>query len=151
MNENQDCLAYAGLLQVEHQALHQRLRSLQAEFNNVAAPRVGAALQRSMLETGTQLRADLAHHFAQEENGGCLDYAASRVPAVAGIARELEHEHPLLLAHLDEMLQELRLAPPDTLYVATIKEKFDALVVKLLAHEERENRIVQRGFNMELD
>jgi hypothetical protein len=37
------------------------------------------------------------------------------------------------------------------LAVAALKERFDAFVVKVLAHEARENRIISRGFNLTLE
>lgn len=151
MNGNQECVAYAEHLQAEHRELHQRLRRMQGELNNVVDQLIDAAMLERMLVAGEQLRADIAHHFTQEENGGCMDYAVSRVPGLAAEARVLECEHPVLLAQLDRLVRELKGARPNELSVAALKQKFDAFVVKLLAHEARENRVVQRGFNMEVD
>ncbi len=151
MNANQDCLAYAEHLQAEHRELHQRLRGMQAELNKVQDQLIDESLLPKMREISEQLRQDLTRHFAEEDNEGCMDYAASRMPTLAAEARALENEHPLLLAQLGRLIRDLNGAKPNELSVAAIKQQFDAFVVKLLAHEARENRVVQRGFNMEID
>jgi ABC-type phosphate transport system auxiliary subunit len=151
MNGNQECEAYAEHLQAEHRELHQRLRAMQAELNNVADKLIDEALLARMLDGGEQLRSDLMHHFDEEENGGCMEYAVSRVPALSPEARDLEHEHPQIIAQLDRLLMNLRKARPNEMLVAAVKEQFDAIVVRLLAHEARENRLIERGFNMPLD
>lgn len=151
MNANQDCLAYAEHLQVEHRELHARLRTMQAEMNKVTVELIDGPMLERMRRTGEQLRRDLAHHFAEEDSGGCLDYACSRVPGLTREAQELEREHPQLLTMLDHILDELHAALPYELTISQVKESFDAFVVRLLSHEARENRLVQRGFNLELD
>lgn len=151
MNISQECEAYAGHLQAEHRELHQRLRALQAELNNVGEQRLDEPLLARMVEVGKRLRSELAHHFAEEDYGGCMEYAVSRVPSLSSAARELELEHPLLLAQLDKLIAKVRGARPQQMSVAEVKEQFDAFVVRLLAHEARENRIIERGFNMCLD
>ena len=151
MNDNEPCVAYAEHLQHEHRELHGRLRQLQARLNNVGSDFIDAPLKTQMLETGEQLRLDLVRHFSQEENGGCIDYACSRLPALAPAARALEREHRRLLLELDAVLNLLKNAAPGELAVSDLKHAFDDFVVRLLAHEAREDRVVQRGFNMAWD
>lgn len=151
MNGDRDCLAYAEHLQAEHRGLHQRLRALQRELGEVTQPYIDRPLLARILEAGRELRKELAHHFAEEENGGCLDYAVSRMPRLAGEAQLVENEHPVLLEELDAMLAHLGLARPGELETATVKEQFDAFVVRMLTHEARENQLVERGFNMAFD
>jgi hypothetical protein len=151
MNGNQECVAYAGHLQSEHRELHQRLRQMQAQLNQLPPAVIDAPLRDQLLAVGQKLYDDLARHFREEEGGGCLDYAASRVPSLSGEVRTLEHEHPLILGQLRRLITEVRAAVPGTLEVARLKEKFDHFVVNMLSHEARENRVVERGFNMNLD
>jgi hemerythrin-like domain-containing protein len=151
MYENQDCLAYAGHLQAEHRVLHKRLRDLQAELNSVTKTKLDAAMLERMTQVGQQLVDELAGHFREEEEGGCMDYAVSRVPGLAVEVRDLEAEHPQLLASMRYMLAQLRLAQPGELSVADFKQQFDAFVVRMLAHEARESRVVERGFNLPFD
>ena len=80
-----------------------------------------------------------------------MDYAVSRVPGLAVEVRDLEAEHPQLLADLNRMLTRLRGATPDALDVAEIKQQFDDFVTRMLAHEARESRVVERGFNLPID
>lgn len=151
MNGDRDCVAYAEHLQAEHRELHHRLRDLQQALNQVTARYLDEPLLKQVLATGQKLREELAHHFAEEENGGCLDYAVSRMPRLAAEVQFVENEHPRLLERLDFMLEELEAAKPNQMEVAALKQHFDDFVVHMLAHEERENRIVERGFNMAID
>lgn len=151
MNDNQDCVAYAGHLQAEHRRLHHRLRDLQAELNSVSVIKLDGPMLQRMIEVGQQLVDELTSHFAEEEEGGCMDYAVSRVPTLGPEVTALEAEHPALLAELNRMLTQLRNARAGQLSFAEIRQQFDALVVRLLAHEARESRVVERGFNMPLD
>jgi len=151
MNANEDCVAYAGHLKAEHRELHQRLRALQSALNQVQAIMIDAPLRERMLQTAEQLRQDLWQHFRQEDADGCLEYAVSLVPGLAPEARALTAEHPGLLVTLDAIIAELRSAQPMELSVAHVKQKFDAFVVQLLSHEARENRVIERGFNLPLD
>lgn len=151
MNANQDSLAYAGHLQAEHRAMHQRLRDVQAKLNSVADRPIDEALRQQMLATGEQLLEELVNHFAQEDSGGCLEYAVSRVPALAAEVGDIEAEHPELLAELRRIVEPLRTAKANRLKAADIKQAFDAFVARLLEHEARESRVVERGLNLPID
>jgi hypothetical protein len=151
MNGNEECLAYAEHLQSEHREMHQRLHALQQQLNAVTATRLEGETLARVIAIGHQLRDEVAHHFQQEANGGCLDYAVSRVPRLANEAQRLVNEHPVLLAELDALLDKLRAAAPASIDVAWLKQHFDAFVVNMLAHEARESLLVERGFNMPLD
>jgi len=151
MNANEDCVAYAGHLQAEHRALHRRLRDLQAELNRADTATISQPMLDRMIETGEQLARELTVHFLEEDRDGCLEYAVSRVPALAGEVTALETEHPALLAELRRMVEMLRNARSDELDFADVKRQFDAFVVRMLAHETRETRVVEKGFNMSLD
>jgi hypothetical protein len=151
MNGDRDCVVYAEHLHAEQRELHRRLRALQQELGEVTQPYLDRPLLARILEAGRELREELAHHFAEEESGGCLDYAVSRMPRLAGEAQLVENEHPVLLEELDAMLARLCLARPGELETATVKERFDAFVVRMLTHEARENQLVERGFNMAFD
>jgi hypothetical protein len=123
---------------------------LQGELNNVTDRLLEEPLRARMLEIGQKLYEDLANHFREEESGGCMEYAVSRVPGLASEVSNLEHEHPLILGQLRRLIAEVRVEPAGTLQVADVKQKFDAFVVAILSHEARENRVVERGFNMSL-
>src|SRR6476646_364796 len=77
MNVNDDCRAYAKHLRIEHSRIDLSLEELQHLIANTAqwskenpAPALLAGL--------VQLREQLAHHFREEEEGGCTDEAQSR-------------------------------------------------------------------------
>lgn len=151
MNANEDCVVYADHLQAEHRVLHHRLRDLQAALNNANATHVDAAIRERLIDTGQRLSQELKAHFAEEESGGCLEYAVCRVPSLAAEVTALSAEQALLLAELDHLLDDIRNARPSAMMLDEVKRPFDTFVAHILAHEDRESRIVERGFNMPID
>src|SRR5438128_1482250 len=57
-----------------------------------------------IIEGLTAIRQELAQHFHEEEEGGCLDEAVSRCPRLSREVTRVESEHSKLLADLDEMI-----------------------------------------------
>ena len=91
------------------------------------------------------LRDELARHFAEEDEGGCLEEAVARCPAVADQAMWVAWEHPLLLNELDSLTSQLveRQEVSDAW-----REDFLRLTKKLIAHEEAEDRIMSRALGV---
>jgi hypothetical protein len=150
-NKNEAGLAYAGHLQAEHRELHRRVRALQSEFKAFENAILAAPLRDRLVKLGEDLYDDLAHHFSEEDAGGCMEYAASRAPGLAGEVRALEQEHPALLGQLRNIVTQLQAATPGAARTAEFIAAFDAFFVRLLSHEARENRVVERGLNLVID
>lgn len=148
MNGDPLCVAYADHLRAEHRELHQHLRGLQKELKQVTTRRVDGPLLARLTDAVRQIRDELTHHFAEEDSGGCLDYAVSLMPRLAPEAQALEHEHPSLLREINDLFGELLVARPGELKVAAVRARCDTFIARMLAHEMRENSLVERGFNI---
>src|SRR6266850_3554698 len=53
----------------------------------------------------TAIREELAHHFQEEEAGGCLEEAVAHCPGLSSEVAQVEADHAKLLADLDELIQ----------------------------------------------
>ncbi len=91
------------------------------------------------------LRDELARHFAEEDEGGCLEEAVARCPAVADQAMWVAWEHPLLLKELDALTDQLREQQEVT---DAWREDFLRLTKKLIAHEDAEDRVMARALGI---
>jgi hemerythrin-like domain-containing protein len=84
-----DCFAYANYLEAEHRRLRQFVRSVQEAFTaslELTADRPGSR-HRALIDRLSELHQQLDRHFEQEEQGGCIEEAVSRRPALASVAR----------------------------------------------------------------
>lgn len=102
-------------------------------------------LAADLLENLRQLRHQMAQHFQDEDEGGCLEEAVARCPAVADQAMWVTWEHPLLLDELDALIQQLA---SRNLVTDAWREDFLRFTKKLSAHEEAEDRIVTRALGV---
>jgi len=105
-----------------------------------------------LVEGLNAIRQELAQHFHEEEDGGCLEEAVSRCPGLSSEVARVESEHSKLLADLDELIrraQPLSGSKPDDARV--LGQKLRAIVLELHAHEALENQIMARGFGRSLE
>jgi len=105
-----------------------------------------------LVEGLNAIRHELAQHFHEEEDGGCLEEAVSRCPGLSSEVARVESEHAKLLADLDELIrraQPLSGSKPDEARV--LGQKLRAIVLELHAHEALENQIMARGFGRSLE
>jgi hypothetical protein len=137
MNANlQESISFAVHLRAEHRRLHRSV--LEAVHESHGSVSVLADRLR-------QLRDELERHFREEDEGGCLEEAVSRCPAVADQAMWVAWEHPLLLGELDGLIHQLE----DRERVSDAwREDFLRLTKKLTAHEEAEDRIMSRALGI---
>jgi hypothetical protein len=137
---------YVEHLRIEHRRLHDRIR--EAENSLFLEDESKQLARAEIVERLTELRDEIARHFADEEAGGCLEEAASYCPSVGPAARDIEAEHPELLGRLDMLIARARSmkagAPGPTL-----RDDFRALVSLISAHESAENRLLHQAFGMD--
>src|SRR3954452_25357188 len=91
------CQGYMRHMDGQHKRLNEELRRLHNE-SQAGVPR---PVRLRDLE---EMRRDLAAHFREEEDGGCLEEAVCRCPSLAHEVRMIESEHPDLVAQLDTMI-----------------------------------------------
>ncbi len=135
-----------GHLLAQHRELHDLLVETRAAFLGCPGdPSIAAARDRL-----TALRDYLAHHFAQEEEGGYLEESLARMPRLSGAVREVLAEHPELLGELDGLLERLSARDSGGEAWRQAGRDFEAFASHLLAHERNENAVLQEGYNEDL-
>lgn len=154
MTEPEEFEAFVTMLRAEHQRLDATLRSTEEEWlRMLKLSERGVAMDELTRKVET-LRDELAKHFREEEQGGCLEEAVSqnRDPAQSHELARLEHEHPWLLDDLDKVLQGLRdTAHDDVARLTEVRDAFHRFGERLRAHEAAENKVLAKGFGADVD
>lgn len=136
--------SWALHLRLEHQRVCEALRAVEAAVNCwTESPQTSDAVVRHRLG---RLRVLLERHFREEEQGGCLDEAAARVPRIGRAVEALYGEHAGLLALLDKVIGATK---TDDEYDPPCDEVRAALfdfAQALRAHERAESEILRWGF-----
>ena len=131
----------------EHRDLHaavDRIRHvLEGRAERDAATADVAAAKALILA----LRERLARHFAQEEEGGYLDEAVTRVPKMAPQARSLQRQHHEFLDLADAMLVDAGSDEATSVVWSKLKSDYVSFAKRLSAHEAAEDVLLQRAFN----
>jgi hypothetical protein len=132
----------------EHRDLFHLMSSARAAFAASAPPTAERRL--GVLESLRGLRAHLAEHFLQEEQGGFLEEAVTRVPRLSAAVREIVGQHPRLLAQLDAVIERLAVEPFTGSSWDAAADGFTRFATQMAAHERSENAVVQEGYNEDL-
>jgi hypothetical protein len=134
----------------EHRELHaavERIRKLLVDRRDLdATPEHVAAATRDIRE----LRDKLARHFAQEEEGGYLEEAVGRFPAVAPQAATLQRQHAALLKLANLMLADAETGDKAPAVWRKLQADYDPFAKRINVHEAAENVLLQRAFNEDL-
>jgi len=134
----------------EHRELNRNVHELEQCFA-LAPLEVTPQSCREAAAKLQHLRDHLAAHFAQEEEGGYLEEALSRVPRLGPQAAVLERQHAPLLASLNSLVQRACETREVIEGWSQLAADFRGFVKSLLEHEIAENRIVQAACNFDLD
>src|SRR5262245_21976382 len=105
MRDKSDCRPYVQHLIAEHRRLHALLREARTRLANAGGPD-GDVTFHDVTATLQRLRRELTFHFAEEEDGGCLEEAVSCCPSLSVEARRIKAEHPELLADVDSLIAQ---------------------------------------------
>jgi len=137
-----------GHMLVEHRDLFNLIFSVRSAFAAEAAStpdRLTVLL--SMLH---HLRDHLHDHFAQEEEGGFLEEAVTRMPRLSAAARSILRQHPGLLAELDRVIGAIEPTTDPAESWSQAGDDFEMFSAHMAAHEQSENAVVQEGYNEDL-
>lgn len=132
----------------EHRELHHeydRLRNLILSEEPVTATRVTEALEKLLA-----LRNHLARHFTQEEKGGCLEEAMTRLPRIESEVTAIMTEHGDLLKAVNKLLVAARVAERPEEAWDILRRGFPVFAARLQAHEAAEHKLLQTAFNEDL-
>ena len=147
----ENALPYVLHIRAEHRRLREALRRILTLFPQREEPSPEAALSpEQLVDKLSALRRDLAHHFAEEESGGCLDEATARCPSLLPETRAIEAEHETLMDELDGIIERARgCRPPGC--TAEMARRFRTFARSLYSHEAAENRVLGQAFGGEFD
>jgi len=150
MRNYDECRCYVEHLLAEHRRIHRMLRQARAAIVACGGPDRDAT-GLDVVRVLRQVRAELAHHFTQEEGGGCLDEAVSRCPSLSAECRRIEAEHPQLLVNLDRLIAQALDCDQSVETLVTLGREFDDLCRQLDAHEAAENALLRKGFGVNVN
>jgi DNA-binding transcriptional ArsR family regulator len=125
-----------------HSELLREVEELRAAIRPPLAPTlagVGARLGA--------VRARVVEHFRIEEEGGYMAVVRQRQPRLEGAVYRLAAEHVDLLRALDALI---RTAAGDTRFDARFGNEITAWAESLERHEDRENRLIEDAFDLDL-
>lgn len=145
MRDYEECRPYIDHLQAEHRRLHHMIQQARGAVIQSGGPDHDASVA-DILRILRNMREELAHHFAEEEAGGCMDEAVSRCPRLAAEVQRIEAEHPELLAQLDGLIVEAADVEKSVKHRVAFENAFDNLSRQIHAHEAAENAILRQGF-----
>ena len=137
-----------GHVLAEHRDLFHLLLSVRSAFANAGPPTPDR--RSEVLDSMHHLRDHLADHFAKEEQGGFLEEAVARIPRLSAAVQSILGQHPLLLANLDRVIEDLEASPDDSVAWVRANHGFEAFSARMTAHERSENAVVQSGYNEDL-
>jgi len=137
-----------GHVLAEHRDLFNLMHSVQAAFAAAGPPT--PERRALVLESLHMLRDHLGDHFAQEERGGFLEEAMTRVPRLSSAVRSVVAQHPALLAELDRMIEALEIVTAGADSWPRAAHAFEVFATHMVAHERNENAVVQEGYNEDL-
>jgi hypothetical protein len=149
--KNGDKFVYVDHLLAEHRRLDQLIRRTLATFPTWEETDASQWLPR-MRAGLVAIRVELARHFREEEDGGCLEEAVARNPQISAEVERIVAQHGDLLADLDGLICRCQAAGPLSVQqMQTMEAEVRELVRAVRSHEARENRILERGFSVCLE
>ena len=129
------------ILTPQHAALeeHNALRDLLGKIGEaITDPRCGHGQWKHRMGL---LRARLIEHFEHEEEGGYFRELVTSAPWLAKQAAVLEQEHVLLRTRIDDLVSSRY----NDHSRADLQDRFQNFCEALLAHEVRENNLIQKS------
>mgnify|MGYP002624155856 CR=1 FL=1 len=131
-------------LRLEHRRLHGLILDVRDACRVADAESCTAG--RRLYEAFSGLYVELKRHFAQEEEGGCLEQAVTLCPSLAEEVAQAEREHPLLLARLERLLEVIQMYGVKG--SSNWEKQFADLARALHSHEAREDRVLAQAFGI---
>lgn len=143
--------AYLADLQTAHRELsqqHQRIEQLLDEGlqRGWTDAVIGPVTQRL-----SELCEAAGRHFAQEEAGGHLEEAVTRLPRLHGEMHRLLADHRGLLEQLRQISQLAASLVGSRSAWPRLSERIVAVLSRLKEHERAETNLVEQGFNVSLE
>jgi hemerythrin len=134
----------------EHRELSSLVKTIETRLRDALGTEAAReAAQRELPELFNRLWAYLRQHFAEEEAGGLLDEAISRLPRLGPQVTALERQHEPLLRELGQLLAKVQQCGCSEEKWQCIARELKAFTESLRTHEAAENRLAAEAFNGE--
>lgn len=148
MKDHDVQFAYVDHMQSEHLKLDQLIRRTLASVPTWEE--LDAADWLARMKNGlVQIHIELAHHFRDEEQGGCLEEAVARCPKLSAEVQRIESHHDELLSRLSDLIDRCQCGGKLTAQQSrALEQELRQVVRELRSHEALENKIMQEGFGM---
>jgi len=130
-------------LLAEHRRLHVMLRLARSAISHHGGPATNVTVD-DVVRVLRQVCEELAHHFADEESGNCLEEIARNRPLLVEQARLICAEHPELLRRIYKLTAQA-LDDPQTLDQIAIERDFDCFCEQLYAHDAAEINLLRQA------
>lgn len=145
MRDYNECQPYVNHLVTEHRRLNGLLRQTRASIVGSGSPDRDAR-GAEVVEALRRLQAELTYHFKEEEEGGCMDEAISRCPALSPDVKRIEAEHQDLLAKVASLITQAADGEISVQDRIALETAFDEFYRQIRAHEAAENEVLRQGF-----
>jgi hypothetical protein len=129
----------------DHHELHGLVEAIEDRFTSLAQ-NAGEPTQSALTGLLDDLLVRLKQHFVEEEAGGVLEEATSRLPRLAAESDAVERQHAPLLRQLEQIVQQARGGDGEGRSGGALTDAFGRFAHALRAHEAAENRIAEEAF-----
>jgi iron-sulfur cluster repair protein YtfE (RIC family) len=129
-----------------HRDLHGLVEAVEKQVRAAESDQTAWSRLPELLE---RLFDHLKQHFAEEELGGVLEEAMSRLPRLCSRVAVVERQHDPLLQQLGQVVERARTCPGSVENWRSIADDFQRFTYALRAHEGAENRIAAEAFGKE--
>jgi hemerythrin len=131
----------------EHRELHHAFEKVREHLSSKDTSQGRLAEAIRLL---TELRDRLSQHFSQEENGGYLEEAITRLPRLEPQAAVLQRQHGEFLDAANQLLRDARRPISLAELWNGLRDGYSRLMKRLEAHEAAENKLLQTAFNEDM-
>ena len=135
-------------------AQHQRVDAMLREAWSAIVQSRGPDADASGADVAIVLRRvrdELAHHFAEEEAGGCLEEAVTKCPRFSAEALRIESEHAQLLGGIESLIHQVATGFEGTAQRHALEIDFGDFCRRVQVHEAAENELLRQAFGAAID
>jgi hemerythrin len=129
---------------------HRELEREVGQLRNLLATPPQAIERPALFDVVDRLCTTLGRHFRYEEQGGYLAQVVSRFPNWSAEVEHLRQQHGELRHEIGEARGLLEEETDWAQQALEIHRRLNDWVAKLASHQDRENRLYQEAFNLDV-
>jgi hypothetical protein len=143
--------AYVRGVQADHQEMETLARTLRGSLAAGERQRWSADGTYVVIRELSRMQEHLERHFALEEEGGYLEEALAMAPRLGPQASKLLAQHAEFKQAMFKLVAAAERSRKTPALWPRLARQIEELLKRLEAHESAENRIIQAGFNVDLE